>query len=221
MDEERAPVVRRAVTELDGHAGLGERAVGLSADRLAAELARRAAEELVERLVIAAHAPEPGRERDLGHREPRLVDELLREEDAAGLRHGHGRRAEVLLEETAKLALPHADPLRELLDVRAVTVERALRDEPERAGHRVGRATPGREVGPGLRPAAQARTEARFLRRRGGREEAAVLEPGRAGRADRTAVDAGRSDAYEDAAVEPLIARLERLVANLGVEHFG
>ena len=147
---------------------------------LAPQRARRAAEQPLKRLVEAPDAAEAGGERDLGHRQARLVDELLGEQHAPRLRHRDRRGAEMLLEQAAQLPLADAQPRGQRVDARLVAVERAFRDQREAARHRVGGAAPGAEVRRRLGPAAQAGPEPRLLRRRRRREEPAILELRRA-----------------------------------------
>ena len=167
--------------------------------------ARRAVVGLQERVVEAAQAAEARRERDLGHGQVGLVDQPLREVEAAGLRHGERRGADVGDEEAVEVARADAEPGGERVD-RAL-VERALVDERERAPHDGRGAEPGRGAGRGLGPAAQARPEAGLARRRRGREVAHVRVAGTRRRAHRPAVDAGRGDADEETPVEAGIAR--------------
>src|SRR5476649_1278840 len=121
----------------------------------------------------------------------------------------------MLVEQAAQLPATDAQLLGESLDTGLALVECALGDQFHRPAHRVGRAAPEGEFGRALRAAAQAGPEACFLGGRGGGEVAAVLELGRAGRADRPAVDAGRGDAYENSAVETCVVALEDLVTGL------
>jgi hypothetical protein len=53
----------------------------------APQFTRRTAEQRKERLIESANAAEPRGKRDLRHRQARLVNKLLGEENAAGLRH--------------------------------------------------------------------------------------------------------------------------------------
>src|SRR6267142_3362962 len=124
------------------------------------------------------------------------------------------------LEQPTELAAANAQPFGQPFDVGLLAVQRAVGDQRQRAAYRVGGAAPEGEVGGDLRPTAQAGTEARLLggRRRG--EEPAVLELGRAGRADRPAVDAGRCHADEDATVEAGVVGLEGAVEGSAVEQF-
>ena len=73
-------------------------------------------------------------------------------------------------------------------------------------------------MGGQLRPAAQARPEARALGLGGVAEEAAVLAPGHAHLAHRPAIDTGGGDADEEAAVEACVARLQGEVAGVGLK---
>jgi hypothetical protein len=219
MREHRRPVVGRPVAQPESDPRIVLRRRGRPRADSTPERARRAREELLERLVEAADAPEARRQRDVAHAQPRLVNELLREENAAGLGHGERRGAEVTLEEAPELARAHAQALPQGLDARVVAVEFARRDERKRSGDGVRGPAPGGELRRRLRPAAQARTIPRRLR--GGRRgiEPAVLQLGWPRRAHGTAVDPRRRDRDEEAAVKSLVARPERVVANVGVEH--
>ena len=218
--QHRRPVIGRAVAQPHGDADRGDRAFGQGDDGLAPQGAWRPAIELLEGLVEPADAAEARGERDLGHRQPGVVDQLLGEQHATGLGHGDRRGAEMLLEQAAELASADAQALGQRVDAGLVAVERALGDERKAARHRVRGAAPGAEIRRRLRPAAQAGAEASLLRRGGRGKEAAVLELGRACRADRAAVDPGRGDADEQAAVEARVTGLERPVAGLGIELF-
>ncbi len=176
---------------------------------------RRAVVELLEGLVEAPHAAEARRHRDLRHRQPGLLDQLLGEQHAAGLGDRDRRGAEVLAEQPPQLPLADAQPVGQAVDVRLV--ERAGLDQAERAGDRVRGAAPGGEVRRGLRPAAQAGAEAGALCRRGGRVEAHVLALRGARRADRPAVDAGGLHPHEQPAVEAGVAGGKRAVAGVVV----
>jgi hypothetical protein len=109
----------------------------------------------------------------------------------------------VLSEEPAELSLADAEALREVAD--AAPVDGAVGDEREATGDGVRRAAPDRELRGGLRPAAKACSKPGLLRRRGARIEDDVLEPRRPRGTDRAAVDSGRLDGDEDAAVEAAI----------------
>src|SRR6185437_2839756 len=213
MTQHRLPVVGRAVAQPERDASLGRRARRPSPQR-----AGRAAEELAEGLVEAADAAEAGGQRHLAKRHARLVDELFGEEHAPRLRHRHRRGAQMLVEQAPELAPADAEPLGQRLDA-GVGVERAVGHERQRARHRVRAAAPEGEVGRGLRPAAQAGPEPRLLRRRRRGEEAAIGEFGRAGGADRPAIDPGRGHADEKPAVETRVARGECAVTGLMVEY--
>jgi hypothetical protein len=100
------PVVWRLVAQqkndLAGRPGTKVRSAG------APQFARRAAEQRLEGFVETANAAEPRGERDFGHRQPRLMDELLGKQNAAGLRDRHRRRAEMLAEQTPELPFAQA-----------------------------------------------------------------------------------------------------------------
>src|SRR5262245_30867153 len=79
--------------------------------RATPQRAWRAAEQREKRLVESADAAEARGEGDLGHRQRRLVNELLREQHAAGLSDGDRGSAEVLSAQAPELSLADAQPL--------------------------------------------------------------------------------------------------------------
>ena len=185
----------------------------------APQLARRASEQRQERLVEPAQAAEARGEGDLGHRQVRLVDQLLGEEHTAGLRDRDRRGAEMLAEQAPQLPLSHAEPYRQGLDIGLV--EGAELDERECARHGIRRAAPRAEIRRRLRTAAQAGAEPRLLRGGGRRKEGHVLRKRRPRRADRATIDARGFDAGEDAAVEAGVAVAERAIAGVVIEIHG
>jgi hypothetical protein len=100
IGEHGVPVVGRAITETEHDAGVGGDGVRLSADG-----AGWTVKEIMEDFVESAEAAETGCERNFGHGHLGFVDELLGEEDAAGLCNGDGRGSEMLEEEAAELAI--------------------------------------------------------------------------------------------------------------------
>src|SRR5471032_724840 len=126
----------------------------------------------------------------------------------------------MLVEQAAQL--PAADPqsLGEGFDTRFALVERAFGDQFHRPAHRVGRAAPEGELRRALWAAAKAGPEACFLGGGCRGKVATVLEFGRACGADRPAVDAGRGNTHEDAAVETRVVALEDLVTGLAIHDF-
>ncbi len=147
--------------------------------------------EFAEGFVEAAHAAESRCDGDLRHGHRGFVDQLLGEEHSAGLGDGEGRRAEVLKEESAKLAFAEAEALCELLYGGFVAVECAGVDQRQRARDGRGGASPRGEMGSRFRAAAEAWAESCFLCCGGRAEEPAVLKLRRARRADGPAIDAG------------------------------
>ena len=119
----------------------------------------------------------------------------------------------MLVEQAPELTLAHAEPRRQGFDV--AVIERAGFDQAERARDGVGTAAPEGQVGRGLRPAAQTGAKAGFLRRGGGGEEEHVLALRRRGRAERPAIDAGRRDRNEQAAIEPTVPGFDRAVTGV------
>ena len=122
----------------------------------------------------------------------------------------------MLVEEAAQLAFAETEAGGKR--IHRGLVERPALDEHQCARHRVRRAVPSAAPRRGLGPAAQARAEAGGLRRGGGRVEDDILAPRRPRRADRPAIDAGRPDAGEEAAVEAGIARRDRPIAGVEIE---
>jgi hypothetical protein len=182
----------------------------------APQLARRATEQREEGFVEAADAAESRSESDFGHRQARLMDKLLGEQDAPRLRYRNRRCAEVLAEQPAKLPLPETEAAGQ--GVHVIFVERAEFDQAERARHRVRGAAPCAHVGRSLGAAAQARAKAGLLR--GGRsgKEHHIARKRRPRRTHRAAIDAGRLDAGEEAAVKAGVAVNECAVAGVVIE---
>ena len=75
------------------------------------QFARRAAVELLKRLVEPPHAAKAAGQRDLDHGEIGLMDQLLGKQHAAGLRDRDGRGSDVLAKEPAKLPLADLEPI--------------------------------------------------------------------------------------------------------------
>ena len=195
--EHAGEVVRRAV--LEPHPAPAGRAA-----RLAAPARRRGrAEPLAERGVEAPHAPEAARERDLRQRERRVVEEPLREGEAARLRERLRADAELGLHRPAQVTIGDAEGGRERR--RRPLVEVPGLDARDRgAGERrrpIGRGGAGRE----LRPAPEAGAEAPGLRLGRRAEEAAPRSARAPRRADGPAVDPGRRHAHEEQAVEAAV----------------
>jgi hypothetical protein len=68
---------------------------------------KRTIKQRQESFVESADATEPCGEGNLSHRQARFVDELLGEQNAAGLGDGDGRRAKMLAEEAPELPLAY------------------------------------------------------------------------------------------------------------------
>ena len=81
-------------------------------------------------LVESPDAAEARRQGNLGHRQPRVVDQLLGQEYPPGLGDRDRRSAKMLPEQATKLAPANAQPRRQGLEVRSV--ERARFNQPER-----------------------------------------------------------------------------------------
>ena len=145
-----------------------------------------------------------------------IRDELLCREQPAVCRHGLRACAGMRKKETPELPLADTEPFGECFD--ASLVERAFFDEAERARHGRRRSRPGRRSRRCFRPAAQAGSKSRLLGRRRRSDETAMRPFGHTSRTDRTAIDAGRGDADEEAPVEARILRLHGAVALVFVE---
>ena len=214
--EDAGPVVGRPIGKL-------QRGGGAVADGLGpfggfpAQPRRRHAIAAAERVVEAAQAVEATRQSDLRNRQPRVGQQLLGEQQAAGQQQLDWRHAELLLHDAANLARAQLKLIGDCFEA-AFRIELALleplHDQLRDALGIVDRRAAGGE----LRPAAQARAKSGllgFLRRL---EEPAVGLLRRLHRADRPAVDARRGDPDEEDAVEPRIARRERFVEPASVE---
>ena len=164
----------------------------------------------MERLVEATDAAEAGGERNIGHGQIGLVDELLGEENAARLRHRDRCSAEVLLEETSQLAPRQTKGLGQHFNI--TIVEGARLDQRQRPRHRGRAAMPNGDVWRELGPASQAGPKTGRLGGGGGEVVADVL-PVWTRRADRPAIDAGRLNGGEDPPIEAGIVGREGVVA--------
>jgi hypothetical protein len=184
--------------------------------RHSSEIARRAAERAAHGVVEPSHAEESGSEADLGDREPRFGEQPLGEQDAAVLRHGDGRGADLIKEQPPQVALADAEAAGKAVD--RTVVERAFVNEAQRPHDNRSGAVRGGQPWGDLGPAAKTGPESRFLRGRRRREERAVAPRRRTRRTDRAAVDACAGDAGEEFAVEPRVARRNRSVADVRVE---
>ena len=211
--DHRPPLVGRGERQLEANArGPGD-ALGRGG---LAQRARRSPVGLPQGVVEPAHAPEARPERDLRHRERRLAEEFLGEEDAMRLRDGDGRRADVAVEEPPELPVADAQAPRQLVD--SVVAEAALGDEVQGAGDRSRRSIPAGEPRRHLGPTPQARAKAQLVRRGGARQEDAVLELRDGRRADGAAVDAGAHHGRVEAPVEARVARAEGAIAGVAVQ---
>ncbi len=212
--EHRVPIVRRPKRELERERR-GKRA---AAARIAQPPRRHPVARLEQR-VEAAHAREPARERDLGHRQRRVGEKPLREQQPLRLRVLDRRNAELGIEDPPQMAARHADALGQMLD--AAGVEHAVLDQVDGALREPRDRVDARIAGGELGPAAQARPVAFHLGGRGAREEVTVLAARQPHRADGPAVDARRRHADEEPSVEAGIVRPEGAVAGVGIERHG
>src|SRR5262249_23283487 len=111
-----------------------------------------------------------------------------------------------------------AETRSQAVDVCLIAVQSAVGNQGERAGDGARGTAPHGQIGRKLWTTAQARPETGLLRGRSAGEEHDVLQLGRAGRADRPAVDAGRAHAGEESAVEASVARLNGTVTSVAIE---
>jgi hypothetical protein len=104
--QHRIPVIGRAIGETNRQRTCF--AFGLVADP--PQRSRRTPEHLQKGFIEAADAVEARGQRDLGHRQRRLVDQLLGEQDPPRLRDRDRRRPDMLAEQPAQLARADAEP---------------------------------------------------------------------------------------------------------------
>jgi hypothetical protein len=94
-------------------------------------------------------------------------------------------------------------------------------DQPQRPHHRARAAAPGGEVRGHFRSTAKAGSKFRFLGQCRRCIETDVALSGRRGRADRTAIDAGRANADENTSVKPPVAGQKNAIARIVIEIHG
>jgi hypothetical protein len=123
--QHRRPIVGSAIVQPQRH---GRGRIGQGGLTAAAQLARRAAEQLGEGVVEPADTAKARGQGDLRHGQTRFVDQLLGEVDPAVLGDSHGRGAQMLLEQPTQLALAHAQALGQIADA-GVLVQAALGDQ--------------------------------------------------------------------------------------------
>lgn len=165
---------------------------------------------LLEQVVEAPHALEPGGRGHLAYRKVRVGEQALRQKEAAGLQVLHRRHLELALEGPSQVAVGVAQPLRhalEALAARAALAQQRGRPPREVRG-RVGDGVAGRE----LRAAHEARAVSGSLRLGRCLVERAVLVLRHVHVADGAAVHARGGHAHERLAVESRIFRRERRV---------
>ena len=158
--------------------------------------------------IESANAAEAGRDRDLAHRQTRLINQLFRKMQATGLRHRAGRRAQVLQEQPTQMARANSQALGENFD--SAVFQATFADQAQGARNRVGASQPGRGSGRTFRPATQTRTEPGFSRGRSRGKVAHVFFFAGRRRADGAAIDSAAESADEELAVEARIARETR-----------
>jgi hypothetical protein len=168
---------------------------------------------LLKCLIEAADAAEAARQRNCGQRQVCLMNELLRQQNTARLRHCDRRGSKMLLEQTAQLTPAHSEASGQRFDAASIarsdaaSIERSALDQCERARYGCRRTAPSPEIGRALGTAAQTGAKAGFLSRRRGRHKDAVLEFRVPSRANRAAVDAGGFHTCEE---PPVVARIAR-----------
>ena len=178
------PVVRRPVAEPERDAG---RQRAAPAPRRAGAAPMAGAGRGGGTVVEAADAAEARRSGDSVMSSAGLVDQLLREQDASGLRHRDRRRAQVLREQAAQMALADARGGGERRRRRARRRARPRRSAPGARDTVFDVPRQAASVGRRLGPAAQAGAEAGLLGRGRAREErrrsrASAVRAGQIGR---------------------------------------
>ena len=148
------------------------------------------------------------------------MDQLLRKQHLLRLRHRHRRRPQVLQKQPPQLPLTQPQPLRQLLDAFAATIQRTFRNQRQPARNRIRRPPPRRHLRRRLRPASQAGPIARVLRRRRRAEKSAILKLRRSRRTNRPAIDSSRRDANVHQPVQPRLPALQSAITNLTVRQF-
>ena len=102
--------------------------------------------ELAKYLVESPDTAEACGQGNFGHRQIRLVDQLLGEEDATGLGHNDGRCAQMLDEQSPKMTFTDAEAVGERLDIGVVFVKHTIRNKRQGPGHGIGGSAPGCQV---------------------------------------------------------------------------
>ena len=199
------PVIRRPETQLELILILRLRQL---LPRDPPNLRRRSPIRPLNCCIESPHAAKSRRQRDLPHRQPRLVDQFFREVQTPRVGNGDGRRAQMPQKQPPQMPRSDAQPFRQHLH--AAVFQTALADETQRPRDCVRCAQPRRRSRRALRPAAQARTKSRFRRRSRRRKVTAVLLLGRRRRTDRAAIHAAVRHADVKLAVEARIARQPR-----------
>jgi hypothetical protein len=212
--DHRFPIVRRAVRELEREHGRKRPGT----PRRAQPAGRHPVARLEQR-VEAAHARESARARDLRHRQLRVRQQPLCQQQPLRLRVFDRRNAELAFENSPQVPARHADPFGQVLD--AAVFQHAVLDQIDRALCEARDGIHARIAGRKLRAATQAGPVAAHLCRSRAREEAAVFAARQTYGAHGTAIDPRRRDADEEAAVEARVVRSERAVAGVGVERHG
>ena len=193
--------------------GTGRRATS-PARRARRQVGRRRREHLANRVVELAHAPEPGRERDVGERQLGRLDEHAR-----GLRAlGAGQRERTGADLGGELRVRWRSLNRAGGRARARRSRSTTPSPISRIARPTTSAPPFHSGDPGTRPGRQRRQARKppvAAAAVGKKRTFAALRRQR--RAERPAVDAGRRDGRDEPAVEPRVAALHRPVAPVEV----
>ena len=187
--------------------------------RTRAQTARRVGEDLANGVVALPDAGEARRERNVGNRQIRRLEQDPGRLAALGARQRERTTAHLCRDQAVELARAVAQPLGQPLD--AFAVDDPVADQAHGACDDVRSVVPFGRTGCGVGPAAQTGPEPRLLR--GGRRgvEPHVLPLGGARRTTGPAVDPRRRHAAEEPPVEAGILALGRLVAAIRVLDHG
>ncbi len=175
------------------------------------QLARRRVEDLGDRVVELAHAPETGGERDVG--EPQVRPREQRPRRLGAQRAGERDRAGAELRDEHAVHVPGRVPEAGGEAVDALAVHDAVRDEPHGPGRQVVPEVPARRARHRLREAALARAVAGLVGGGRGEVEGDVLGLRGPRRARRPGVDAGAAHGGDELPVEAAVARRDGAVA--------
>lgn len=168
--------------------------------QLAPELGRCHAVMLADNGVETTEAPKAARECDPRHAQRCLCKESFGSPQPVCLRQLDWRHADLTLEASPQVAFTDAQLTGKVRHGPAV--ERTAGDAVDCSGGETRHRLQQRSPWGALRPAPATWPESRRFSRRGGLEESPMLAFRPPGRADGTAVDAGRRDGHEENAIE-------------------